>query len=200
MLTQAQHNRFTEIIRNALSKAAYSLSELSGYSVTLHVPKIIVLNPEKLSDELTPFFRKTLCIIETSLPGNTGGNASLLIENQNALYLVDLLTGLPLGTHSEMDCCYSESISETGGIIINTCVAILFGSLGINFSPAIPSHRIILLKGIDNELTPFRKKTGLTLRIPIDLEIKNAHIGAQLILKFETNTIKSAISKANPIH
>src|SRR2546421_9576580 len=92
ILSDRQSDALTELINIAFSRAAASLSELTGYRVLLDVPQVAVHPINELFGVLSRFVPGEIATIHQIFGGPVSGDAMLLLNYQGAVMLSELLT------------------------------------------------------------------------------------------------------------
>jgi chemotaxis protein CheC len=152
MLTLNQKDALTELINIGYGRAAGALSELTGYRVTLEVPKIAMYPIEEVGPVMSRVVDGEVAAVTQIFSGPIGGNALLLLDEQAALVLSELLTDEPSASH-RFDSSAREIITEVGNILLNACLGVFGNLLQVQVSFAVPRLRV---DGIDNILTSMR--------------------------------------------
>lgn len=130
VLTDMQNHYFTEAMNISIGKAASSLSEIVGDSVTLSVPVITFLTQNDAS-KIHPhpdLKQHKLTGVSQHFSGCFGGEALLLFPEEDSRKIVMMMLGntIPVDAITELE---QEALSEIGNIIINGilgCLANLF--------------------------------------------------------------------------
>lgn len=147
-LTLNQKDALTELINIGYGRAAGALSELTGYRVTLEVPKIAMYPIEEVGEVMNRVVQGEVASVNQIFSGPIGGNALLLLDERAALVLSELLTDEPSGSR-RFDSGAREIITEVGNILLNACLGVFGNLLQVQVSFAVPRLRV---DGIDNIL------------------------------------------------
>src|SRR5947207_5210216 len=91
-LTTAQQDGLVEVINIGFGRAAAALSKLTGQRVQLEVPQITMCPVEELSDQLRPMIRSHVASVHQIFSGSVAGDALLVIDQQSAAILKEMLT------------------------------------------------------------------------------------------------------------
>src|SRR6476620_11356463 len=91
-LTDSQRDALTELINIGYGRAAGALSELTGYRVTLEVPRITMHRIEQITPLLAKLVEGEVASVNQVFSGPVAGNALLLIDERSAAMLSKLLS------------------------------------------------------------------------------------------------------------
>src|SRR5688572_16602929 len=94
-LTAGQQDALIELINIGFGRAAASLSKLTGYRVVLEVPQIAMCPIGELSDYLRPLVQNEIATVHQIFSGPVAGDALLVLDQQSASILKELLTNEP---------------------------------------------------------------------------------------------------------
>ena len=99
-LSDNQRDSLTELINIGYARAAGALSQLTGYRITLEVPKVAMHEISEISGMLGEVIKGDVASVNQVFAGPVAGNALLLLDHKAALMLNDLLTDQP---HESLD-------------------------------------------------------------------------------------------------
>lgn len=136
-LTVAQRDALTELINIGYGRAAGALSELTGYRITLEVPKVTMHEIAELMPLLGDVVQGEVATVNQMFSGPIAGNAMLLLDSKSALVLSQLLTDVRIAA-SELDASAREIITEVGNILLNACLGVFGNLLHVHVSFAVP--------------------------------------------------------------
>ena len=109
------------------SKAADSLSRMTGRPVSITVPEVRVVQirevPEVLGDDIK-------LGVYVRLSGGVEGHAFFLLEPEDGRRLFDILSGNPMGTTRKLDELCRSAVEEVGNILISSFANALSEFLG----------------------------------------------------------------------
>lgn len=152
-LTVTQQDALTELINIGYGRAASALSELTGYRITLEVPRIAMHEIEELPPLLTSVIAGDEVASVTQLfSGPISGNALLLLDEKSALMLSRLLMD-EREAPSEFDASAREIITEVGNILLNACLGVFGNLLHVQVSFAVPRLQVESVTGILSSIT-----------------------------------------------
>ncbi len=126
-LTTSQKDALTELINIGYGRAAGALSELTGYRVTLEVPRITMHRIEQITPLLAHLIEGEVASVNQIFSGPIAGNALLMLDEHAAAMLSRLLSDDDSMGNS-LDANGREIITEVGNILLNACLGV-FGNL-----------------------------------------------------------------------
>lgn len=139
-LTTQQNDALTELINIGYGRAAGALSELTGYRITLEVPRVAVHEIEELAPILSKLVPGEVASVNQIFSGPISGNALLLLDEPSALFLSQLL--LDNDAPTEFDASAREVITEVGNILLNACLGVFGNLLQVQVSFAVPRLQV----------------------------------------------------------
>src|SRR5579863_3620108 len=91
-LSAEQRDSLTELINIGYGRAASALSELTGYRITLEVPKVSMHSIGEMEPMLNEIMASPVASVNQNFFGPVSGNALFLLDEGSALLLSRLLT------------------------------------------------------------------------------------------------------------
>ena len=130
-----------EIFNISVGRAAASLSEITHEVVTMSVPLVHILSPQKAVELLDPEQKLRITSVSQQFCGSFSGKALLMFPGSSGLEVVRLMLGaeMPLEQLTEME---QDAMSEIGNIILNTCFSTIADMLGESFDCELPQFQI----------------------------------------------------------
>lgn len=125
---------FTEIFNIGVGKAADSLSKLVFDTVRLSVPKLEILTPQQLAQQVQESFSDEIACIRQEFRGTTSGRAYLLLSAASGANLVNALVRQSEQETQILSEADREMLIEVGNILINALVGTLANTLDIDFN------------------------------------------------------------------
>ena len=126
-LTALQQDALVELINVGFGRAGAALSKLTGHRVQLEVPQITICPTDEMADRLRPFLDNEVASVHQIFSGPVEGDALLVLDQNSASILKELLTGEP-ALPLEIDRSAREVLTEIGNIVLNACLG-TFGNL-----------------------------------------------------------------------
>ncbi|HVS53162.1 MAG TPA: chemotaxis protein CheC [Opitutaceae bacterium] len=136
-LTTSQKDALTELINIGYGRAAGALSELTGYRVTLEVPRITMHRIEQITPLLAHLIEGEVASVNQIFSGPIAGNALLMLDEHAAAMLSRLLSDDDSMGNS-LDANGREIITEVGNILLNACLGVFGNLLRVQVTFAVP--------------------------------------------------------------
>lgn len=173
-LGELERDALTEIVNIGVSRAASSLRKMIGDQVTLSVPSIEVVSQRRAARLISEREATELVAVSQDFSGSFSGRALLIFPESNSLELVRAVTGDALTAQEVLD-MEREALTETGNVILNSCLATMANMLKRSLVMTIPE----VLRG--NGATLFEidetgSAEGLVLFLYIDFAVRKRDI------------------------
>src|SRR5690242_10458893 len=94
-LTALQQDALVELINIGFGRAGSALSKLTGHRVELEVPQITICPIDEMADRLRPMLGEELATVHQIFSGPVEGDALLVLDQNSASILKELLTDEP---------------------------------------------------------------------------------------------------------
>lgn len=140
-LTTAQQDALTELINIGYGRAAGALSELTGYRITLEVPQVTMHPIDNIGPMLEKVIKAEVTSVDQGFFGPIAGTALLLLDQEAAVALSQLLTDERTGAKT-LDSNGREIITEVGNILLNACLGVFGNLLHVPINFAVPRLQI----------------------------------------------------------
>lgn len=140
-LTHGQRDALTELINIGYGRAAGALSELTGYRITLEVPQVTMHEIGEIAPMLEKAIHSEVASVDQMFTGPISGNALLLLDQNAALMLSQLLTD-SAGKAQVLDTTGRETITEVGNILLNACLGVFGNLLQVQVNFAVPRLQV----------------------------------------------------------
>ena len=180
-LTFHQKDALTELINIGYGRAAGALSELTGYRVTLEVPKISMHPIEEVGPLLTREISGEVASVNQVFSGPISGNALLLLNERAALALSELLTDDPTSNRS-FDSGAREIITEVGNILLNACLGVFGNLLQVQVTFAVPRLQVESIDGVLRSITVAEEELSYALMIHTRFHLRASNVTGYLII------------------
>lgn len=151
-LTTVQQDALTELINIGYGRAAGALSELTGYRITLEVPKVAMHPLDELAPLLGRVINSEVACVNQIFSGPIAGNALLLLDERSALMLSQLLMDETTAPDN-FDASAREIITEVGNILLNACLGVFGNLLRVQVSFAVPRIQLESISGVLQSIT-----------------------------------------------
>jgi len=146
-LSELEQDALTEVVNIGVSRAALALRKMVGEHVLLSVPSVEVLSRQRAATLLVQQGGDELVAIKQSFTGAFSGGAMLIFPQSRSLELVRAVTG-PEMSHEEIVEIEQEALTETGNVILNSCLATMANMLKQPLTMSIPH----IIKGDGSDL------------------------------------------------
>lgn len=173
-LAELERDALTEIVNIGVSRAASSLRKMIGDQVTLSVPSIDVVSQRRAARLISEREAAELVAVRQDFSGPFSGRALLIFPESNSLELVRAVTGDELTAQEVVDMEH-EALTETGNVILNSCLATMANMLKRSLTMTIPE----VLRGNGNtlfEIDESNVEEGLVLFLYIDFAVRKRDI------------------------
>lgn len=179
-LEELERDALTELVNVGVGRAAASLRDMVGHEVLLSVPAIEVLDYHEASAFLGQRENHSLLAVQQNFSGQLNGRAMLIFPQPNGLDLVRAVLGddVDLETALEME---NEALSETGNVILNSCLGTIANMLRQSLEIGIPE---VLRGSASDLLVPEATETGdgLMLFIYINFSVRERDLRGYIAL------------------
>ena len=173
-LEELERDALTEIVNIGVSRAATNLRKMVGDEVQLSVPSVEVLSQGTAVRLISEREIPPLVAIRQDFSGAFSGRALLIFPEANSLQLVRAVAGDELSA-DEVAAIEDEALTETGNIILNSCLATTANMLKRSLALTIPQ----VLRGDSASLFGVNAgalRDGLVLFLYIDFTIRRRDI------------------------
>src|SRR3954470_24519472 len=140
-LTAVQEDALIELLNIGFGRAAASLSQLTGHRVLLEVPHVTIHPIDEVSESLERVVRSDVASVHQIFNGPVAGDALLILDQNGAAILKELLTNEPALPLS-IDASAREVITEVGNILLNACLGTFGNLLNVQVSFSVPQLSI----------------------------------------------------------
>jgi chemotaxis protein CheC len=180
-LTESQRDALTELINIGYARAAGALSQLTGYRITLEVPKVAIHRIEEMTGLLDNVVQGEVASVNQIFSGPVSGNALLLLDDDAALLLTQLLTGKER-TSKAMDSAAREVITEVGNIVLNACLGVFGNLLKVQVSFSVPRLHVESIGQVFNSITVADRELECALMIHTRFYVQAGDVSGYLVI------------------
>lgn len=180
-LTSGQQDALIELINIGFGRAAASLSKLTGHRVVLEVPQIAMCPIEELSDYLRPLVENDIATVHQIFSGPVAGDALLVLDQQSASILKELLTNEP-ALPLDIDASAREVLTEIGNILLNACLGTFGNLLKIQVSFSVPHLTLDTLESVVGSVTIGHQGLRYALIVHAAFRLKNSSLTGYLVI------------------
>ncbi len=180
-LSERQADALSESINIAFGRAGASLSQLTGHRVTLDVPLVKVTQIQDLSSALEQVISGDIATIHQIFTGPVAGDALLVLSQESAAHLVDLLLRGD-GQAEQLDTSSREVLTEVGNILLNACIGVFGNLLKVHVNFSVPRLQLAALDVLLRSLVIGQEELRYALVVYTSFNLREAEIGGYLVL------------------
>jgi chemotaxis protein CheC len=180
-LSYTQQDALTELINIGYGRAASALSELTGYRITLEVPRIAMHAIAEISPQLTRLIEGEVASVTQVFSGPLAGNALLLLDERAAIMLSELLTD-DTSPSGALDSGAREIITEVGNILLNALLGVFGNLLQVQISFAVPRLRVDTIDTVLQSITVQDEELHYALMIHTRFRLRASNVTGYLIM------------------
>ncbi len=181
VLTEVQNDALTELINIGYARAAGALSQLTGYRVTLAVPKVAIHRLDEVSAMLSEAIHGEVTSVSQVFSGRVSGNALLLLDSNGASMLNHLLTDANNPT-GPLDASGREVITELGNILLNACLGVFGNLLRVHVTFAVPRLHVESVQAVLQSTTVHKRELDHALMIQTRFQLRDSSITGYLVI------------------
>lgn len=137
----------TEIFNLGIGRAAAALNTLIGEDVRLSVPRLDLLPRVDAAPHVRRHLPGTICAVRERFAGDIGGDAVLLLDEQDSLTLLHALL-MHDGALAEITDLEREALAEVGNILLNACLGSIANALDIAVTGDVPAFETGSLEAV----------------------------------------------------
>lgn len=188
-LSELEQDALTEVVNIGVSRAALSLRKMIGQHVLLSVPSVEVLSRRRAAMLLVQQGGEELVAVKQNFNGAFSGGALLIFPQARSLELVRAVTG-PEMTNEEIAEIEQEALTETGNVILNSCLATMANMLKQPLTMSIP--HIVRGDGTDLLRQPAGEEdAGLVLFLYITFSIRERDLRGYIAMMMDMSSLLS---------
>jgi chemotaxis protein CheC len=180
-LSYVQKDALTELINIGYGRAAGALSELTGYRITLEVPRVAMHPIEEVGPQLARLVEGEVASVNQVFSGPLAGNALLLLDEKAAIMLSELLTDDVSPSHS-FDSGAREIITEVGNILLNALLGVFGNLLQVQISFAVPRLRVDTIDTVMQSIIVREEELRYALMIHTRFRLRASNVTGYLII------------------
>ena len=177
MLSPDLSDALTEVINIGFSRAASSLSELTGYRVLLDPPKIAVYPIAELGYALKTIINGDIASVHQIFSGPVAGDAMLILSYDDATTLARLLTD-DNRKNRTLDVTDREVLMETGNILLSACLGTFGNLLQVHIAFTVPRLHVEALDGLIDSLIIGSEELRYGLVIFTNFRLRDSAVAA----------------------
>ena len=181
-LSERQRDAVSELINIAFSRTGAALSELSGQRVILSAPEVSIHPTAELPGALAKFIPGEVASIHQVFGGPVAGDALLLLNQEGAVQLTDLLTADGHAPSNRLDESAREVLTEVGNVILSSCLSAFGDMLRVSVTFAVPRIHVESLDGLLRSLKVKDDEMHYTLLAATRFRLSEGEVGGYLMI------------------
>lgn len=182
-LTERQTDALTELINIGYARAAGALSELTGHRILMEVPQVSIHPIHEIGALLGRFIVGEIASVHQVFSGPVGGNALLLLDQEAAMLLNQLLTNEPATPGERMlDASAREVLTEVGNIVLNACLGVFGNLLHVQVSFAVPRLHVESLDDVLGSIMVDHQELHYGLTVQTKFSLRNSNVSGYLVI------------------
>ncbi len=180
-LSTLQKDALTELINIGYGRAAGALSELTGYRITLEVPRVGVHPISEMARQLSRLMEGEVASVNQLFTGPISGNALLLLDERSARMLSELLTDEHASNHG-FDTSAREIITEVGNILLNALLGVFGNLLQVQVTFAVPRLQVESVQQVLESITIGKDDLNYALLIHTRFHLRASNVSGYLVI------------------
>ena len=180
-LTESQRDALTELINIGYGRAANALSELTGYRVSLEVPKVAIHAIGETTELLREVISGEVASVNQVFSGPVAGHALLLFDDRAAILLAELLTDETIPSR-KIDTSVREIITEVGNILLNACLGVFGNQLRVHVAFSVPRISVDSVEGVLHSITVRDQEFRYALMIHMRFHLRAKNVEGYMII------------------
>jgi chemotaxis protein CheC len=180
-LTAVQQDALVELLNIGFGRAGAALSQLTGHRVLLDVPQVSLHPIEEVGNGLDAVLKGHVASVHQIFSGPVGGDALLILDQDGAAILKELLTNepaLPLA----IDASAREVIAEIGNILLNACLGTFGNLLKVQVSFSVPQLTIESVSAILRSLIIAQEGLRYALIVHAGFRLRETQVTGYLVI------------------
>lgn len=180
-LSPPQADALTELINIGYGRAAGALSELTGYRVSLEVPRIGMHRIEEIPPLLAEMVRSDVATVTQVFSGPLAGTAMLILDEKAAMVLSRLLSD-EKSNPGGFDANGREIISEVGNILLNACLGVFGNLLQVQVTFAMPQLQVSAAGRVLESVSIEREELQYGLMVHTRFQVRASNVTGFLVI------------------
>ena len=195
-LTERQRDAVSELINIAFSRTGAALSELTGQRVILNAPEVSVHPTAELAGALAKFLPGEVASIHQVFGGPVAGDALLLLNQEGAVRLTDLLTDGHTPS-ARLDESAREVLTEVGNILLNACLGMFGNLLDVHVSFSVPRLHLETLDDLLGSLGTAGNEPRYALVVYTAFQIRDSAVRGFLVMVLSLSSLDRLIHEVD---
>jgi chemotaxis protein CheC len=193
-LSEHRKDAFIELINIAYSRAAASLSEITGRRIILDVPRLDLYSTRDLPDALSKFLPGEVATVHQIFTGPVPGDAMLLLNHGGAVTLTDMLTENQSRPGS-LNASGREALMEVGNILLNAYLGVFGNLLQVRISFSVPRLHIQSLESFLRSLIVDNQEMRYVLVVYTTFSVIDKEVEGYLLMAMSVPSLDLLLSE-----
>jgi chemotaxis protein CheC len=181
LLTERRSDALSELINIAFARTGAALSELTGQRVLLSPPSVAIHRTVELPEILSAFIPGEVASIHQVFGGPVAGDALLLLNQDGARQLTNLLVDEPASA-PYLDESAREVLTEVGNILLNACLGMFGNLLHVHVSFSVPRLHLESLGELVSSLTTGQDDLRYALVVSTAFHVRDSAVSGFLVM------------------
>jgi chemotaxis protein CheC len=191
-LSELQKDALIELINIAFSRAAASLSDITGHRIILDVPRVDLYSVVDLPAALSRFLPGEVATVHQIFSGPVPGDAMLLFNYEGAVMLSDLLTENRSRSDS-LNASAREALTEVGNILLNAYLGIFGDLLRVRISFSVPRLHLESLEAFLRSLIVDKQEMRYALVVYTAFRLREGAIKGYVVMALSVPSFERLI-------
>lgn len=196
-LTERQRDALSELINIAFSRTGAALSELTGQRVILNAPEVSVHPTTQLPGALAKFMPGEVASIHQVFGGPVAGDALLLLNQEGAVQLTELLTTDGHVPSNRLDESAREVLTEVGNILLNACLGMFGNLLDVHVSFSVPRLHLETLDELLGSINTAAGEPRYALVVYTAFQIRDSAVRGFLVMVLSVTSLDRLIQEVD---
>ena len=193
-LNEKQTDALAELINIASSRAASSLSQITGHRILVEVPKLSIHPMTELSTILESFMGVDIATVHQIFTGSVSGDALLVLNSDSAKTLSSLLTDQQV-RGKKLDASSREVLTEVGNILLNACLGTFGNILQMRIQFSVPRLHVHELGDMLSSLVIGKEEMRYALLITAQFKVRDSEVSGYLVIVLGVSSLDLLIKE-----
>ena len=193
-LNERQTDALAELINIAFSRAASSLSQITGHRILVEVPKLSIHPMTELSAILESFMGADIATVHQIFTGSVSGDALLVLNFDGAKTLSSLLTDQQV-RGKKLDASAREVLTEVGNILLNACLGTFGNILQMRIQFSVPRLHVHELGDMLSSLVIGKEEMRYALVITAQFKVRDSEVSGYLVIVLGVSSLDRLIKE-----
>jgi Chemotaxis protein CheC, inhibitor of MCP methylation len=195
ILDEIETDALAELFNVGLHRAAASLSDITGQRILVDMPRLVICPISEIEEKLADLIGGELATVHQMFGGAVAGDAVLLLEQEKAAELAQLMTAGEAGVGDRLDESAREVLAEIGNIVLGACLSGFGDMLDTPVSFSVPRIHIESLKNILNSIITEDGRTQFAVIAATQFRLSELAVDGYLVVAVGAQSL-ATISRA----